>query len=153
VVSRSPGVRRALSDRFRALSRWTKDIDVHQSRIVERKEEEECGFGFGVDKSWGKRSIYAYSVLAATQIVIPSGEIEQIPCPILNRLDGDIQQHQQIPTMSFSFGFSGDDVGDDNDVVGQNGSASTNAEARSQFVGLPAEEHSLEDLVGPYFAS
>jgi hypothetical protein len=51
--------------------------------------------------------------------------------------------------MSFSFGFSGDDVGDDNDVVGQTDSASAQAGAlSSQFVGLPAEEHSLDDLVG-----
>lgn len=50
--------------------------------------------------------------------------------------------------MSFSFGFSGDDVGDDNDVVGQNDSMSNNTEAQSQFVGLPAEEHSLDNLVG-----
>ena len=50
--------------------------------------------------------------------------------------------------MSFSFGFSGDDVGDDNDVVGQTDSAPAQAEAQSQFVGLPAEEHSLDDLVG-----
>jgi hypothetical protein len=54
--------------------------------------------------------------------------------------------------MSFSFGFSGDDVGDDNDVVGQNDSTSQNVEAQSQFIGLPAEEHSLDDLVGPLFA-
>lgn len=51
--------------------------------------------------------------------------------------------------MSFSFGFSGDDVGDDNDVVGQINSAPAQAEAPSQFVGLPAEEHSLDDLVCP----
>ena len=50
--------------------------------------------------------------------------------------------------MSFSFGFSGDDVGDDNDVVGQTDNAPAQAEAQSQFVGLPAEEHSLDDLVG-----
>lgn len=50
--------------------------------------------------------------------------------------------------MSFSFGFSGDDVGDDSDVVGQTGSTPAQAEAQSQFVGLPAEEHSLDDLVG-----
>jgi hypothetical protein len=50
--------------------------------------------------------------------------------------------------MSFSFGFSGDDVGDDNDIVGQNDNVSANAGAQSQFVGLPAEEHSLDDLVG-----
>lgn len=49
--------------------------------------------------------------------------------------------------MSFSFGFSGDDVGDDNDVVGQTDSAPAQAEAQSQFVGLPAEEHFLDDLV------
>jgi hypothetical protein len=53
--------------------------------------------------------------------------------------------------MSFSFGFSGDDVGDDNDIVGQNDNVSANAGAQSQFVGLPAEEHSLDDLVGLYF--
>lgn len=52
--------------------------------------------------------------------------------------------------MSFSFGFSGDDVGDDNDVVGQTDSAPAQAAAQSEFVGLPAEEHSLEDLVGFY---
>lgn len=50
--------------------------------------------------------------------------------------------------MSFSFGFSGDDVEDDNDVVGQTESAPAQAQAQSQFVGLPAEEHSLDDLVG-----
>lgn len=50
--------------------------------------------------------------------------------------------------MSFSFGFSGDDVGDDIDIVGKNDSASVQAEAPSQFVGLPAEQHSLDDLVG-----
>lgn len=50
--------------------------------------------------------------------------------------------------MSFSFGFSGDDVGDDNDVVEQTGDAPVQAEAQSQFVGLPAEEHSLDALVG-----
>ncbi|KAM0709749.1 hypothetical protein Q7P35_003789 [Cladosporium inversicolor] len=49
--------------------------------------------------------------------------------------------------MSFSFGFSGDDVGDDNDVVGQTDSAPAQAEAQSQFVGLPAEEHFLDDLL------
>ena len=56
--------------------------------------------------------------------------------------------------MSFSFGFSGDDVGDDNDVVGQTESvpAQAQAQAQSQFVGLPAEEHSLDDLVGPNIA-
>jgi hypothetical protein len=53
--------------------------------------------------------------------------------------------------MSFSFGFSGDDVGDDNDTIGQNDNVSANAGAQSQFVGLPAEEHSLDDLVGPLF--
>ena len=52
--------------------------------------------------------------------------------------------------MSFSFGFSGDDVGDDNDVVAQNDGAPAQAEAKSQFVGLPAEEHSLNDLVGSH---
>jgi hypothetical protein len=50
--------------------------------------------------------------------------------------------------MSFSFGFSGEDVGDDNDVVGQTNGAPAKAEAQSQFVGLPAEEHSLGNLVG-----
>ena len=50
--------------------------------------------------------------------------------------------------MSFSFGFSGDDVGDDNDGVGQTDNAPAQAEAQSQFVGLPAEEHSIDDLVG-----
>jgi hypothetical protein len=50
--------------------------------------------------------------------------------------------------MSFSFGFSGDDVGDDNDVVEQTGNAPAQAEAQSKFVGLPAEEHSLDTLVG-----
>jgi hypothetical protein len=104
----------------------------------------------GINQS-GERSIYAHSVLAATLIVIPSGEIEQIPCPNPNRLDGDIQHNQLISTMSFSFGFSGDDVGDDNDIVGQNDNVSANAGAQSQFVGLPAEEHSLDDLVGLYF--
>lgn len=50
--------------------------------------------------------------------------------------------------MSFSFGFSGDDVGDDNDVVGQTENAPAQPQAQSQFVGLPAEEHSIDDLVG-----
>jgi hypothetical protein len=50
--------------------------------------------------------------------------------------------------MSFSFGFSGDDVGDDNDIVGQAESAPAQTAAQSQVVGLPAEEHSLDDLVG-----
>lgn len=50
--------------------------------------------------------------------------------------------------MSFSFGFSGYDVEDDNDVVRQTESAPAQAQAQSQFVGLPAEEHSLDDLVG-----
>lgn len=50
--------------------------------------------------------------------------------------------------MSFSFGFSGDDVGDDNDIVGQTSDAPVEAGAQSQFVGLPAEEHSLDALVG-----
>jgi hypothetical protein len=50
--------------------------------------------------------------------------------------------------MSFSFGFSGDDVGDDNDVAGQTDGAPPKAQAQSEFVGLPAEEHSLDDLVG-----
>jgi hypothetical protein len=53
--------------------------------------------------------------------------------------------------MSFSFGFSGDDVGDDNDTIGQNDNISANAGAQSQFVGLPAEEYSLNDLVGLHF--
>lgn len=53
--------------------------------------------------------------------------------------------------MSFSFGFSGDDVGDDNEVVGQTDSAPAQAEAHSQFVGLPAEEHSLDALVGLHY--
>lgn len=50
--------------------------------------------------------------------------------------------------MSFSFGFSGDDVGEDDVVVGQNDSVPAEGNAQSQFVGLPAEEHSLDDLVG-----
>jgi len=50
--------------------------------------------------------------------------------------------------MSFSFGFSGDDVGDDHELVAEIGNKSTNAGPESQFVGLPAEEHSLRDLVG-----
>jgi hypothetical protein len=50
--------------------------------------------------------------------------------------------------MSFSFGFSGDDVGDDHELVAENGSISTNAGPGPQFVGLPAEEHALKDLVG-----
>lgn len=54
--------------------------------------------------------------------------------------------------MSFSFGFSGDDVGDDNDVVGQTDNAPAQVQAQSQFVGLPAEEHSLDDLVGLHIA-
>jgi len=87
-----------------------------------------------------------------TQIVIPSGEIEQIPCP--NRFDlcfdNDHKSKIHTSIMSFSFGFSGDDVGEDNDVVGQTESAPALAQAQSQFVGLPAEEHSLDDLVGPH---
>jgi hypothetical protein len=52
--------------------------------------------------------------------------------------------------MSFSFGFSGDDVEDDHDMVAENGNTFTftNAGPESQFVGLPAEEHALGDLVG-----
>jgi hypothetical protein len=50
--------------------------------------------------------------------------------------------------MPFSFGFSGDDVGDDHELVADNVNASTNAGPESQFVGLPAEEHTLGDLVG-----
>jgi hypothetical protein len=50
--------------------------------------------------------------------------------------------------MSFSFGFSGDDVGDDNEMVTENENISANAGPESQFVGLPAEEHNLQDLVG-----
>jgi hypothetical protein len=50
--------------------------------------------------------------------------------------------------MSFSFGFSGDDVGDDHEMVAENETTSTNAGPESQFVGLPAEEHTLGDLVG-----
>lgn len=51
--------------------------------------------------------------------------------------------------MSFSFGFSGDDVEDENDVFGQNGSTdNATAGAGSEFVGLPAEEHTLDELVG-----
>jgi hypothetical protein len=50
--------------------------------------------------------------------------------------------------MSFSFGFSGDDVGDDHELVADNVNTSTNAGPESQFVGLPAEEHALGDLVG-----
>ena len=52
--------------------------------------------------------------------------------------------------MSFSFGFSGDDVEDENDVVVQDSNANGGAEAKSQFVGLPAEEHAIDDLVGPW---
>lgn len=50
--------------------------------------------------------------------------------------------------MSFSFGFSGDDVEGENDVVVQNGTTNPNGDAGSKFVGLPAEEHSLDNLVG-----
>jgi hypothetical protein len=50
--------------------------------------------------------------------------------------------------MSFSFGFSGDDVGDDHEMVTENENTSTSAGPDSQFVGLPAEEHALQDLVG-----
>ena len=54
--------------------------------------------------------------------------------------------------MSFSFGFSGDDVGDDHEPASENGHTFTftNAGPESQFVGLPAEEHNLKDLVGTY---
>lgn len=52
--------------------------------------------------------------------------------------------------MSFSFGFSGDDVEEENDAVVQNGTTDHNGDAGSKFVGLPAEEHSLDDLVGTY---
>lgn len=50
--------------------------------------------------------------------------------------------------MSFSFGFAGDDVEEEHDITTQNGSADANADPASKFVGLPAEEHSLDDLVG-----
>lgn len=53
--------------------------------------------------------------------------------------------------MSFSFGFSGDDVEDDNEAVAQNGSVEQSSSGNgtdSKFVGLPAAEHSLDDLVG-----
>jgi hypothetical protein len=50
--------------------------------------------------------------------------------------------------MSFSFGFSGDDVGDEHEMVAENENTPTSAGPESQFVGLPAEEHSLQDLVG-----
>jgi hypothetical protein len=52
--------------------------------------------------------------------------------------------------MSFSFGFSGDDVEDDHEMGAENGNTFTftNAGPESQFVGLPAEEHALGDLVG-----
>jgi hypothetical protein len=88
----------------------------------------------------------------ATQIVISSGEIEQIPCPIDHRFGDEHKYNKQISTMSFSFGFSGDDVEDDNEIVGQANNAPAQAEAPSQFVGLPAEEHSLDDLVGLHIA-
>lgn len=55
----------------------------------------------------------------------------------------------QFFKMSFSFGFSGDDVEDDVDV-GQNVTAtaqSNGGESGSPFVGLPAKEHSLDELV------
>lgn len=52
--------------------------------------------------------------------------------------------------MSFSFGFAGDDVEEENDAVIQNGITDHNASTASKFVGLPAEEHSLGDLVGSY---
>lgn len=53
--------------------------------------------------------------------------------------------------MSFSFGFSGDDVEDESDIVGQNGSTdNATAGAGSEFVGLPAEEHTLDELVGTF---
>lgn len=51
--------------------------------------------------------------------------------------------------MSFSFGFSGDDVEDDNDVA-QDVTAtaqSNGGQSGSPFVGLPAKEHSLDELV------
>lgn len=56
--------------------------------------------------------------------------------------------------MSFSFGFSGDDVADDHEPVAENGHAFTftNAEPESQFAGLPAEEHDLKDLVGTHIS-
>lgn len=60
----------------------------------------------------------------------------------------DHKSKTHASNMSFSFGFSGDDVGDDDTVVGQNDGAPAQAEAKSQFVGLPAEQHSLDDLVG-----
>lgn len=50
--------------------------------------------------------------------------------------------------MSFSFGFSGDDVDDgtgDAEPVAPNGGGSNGAE---QFDGMPAVEHSLDELVG-----
>ena len=53
--------------------------------------------------------------------------------------------------MSFSFGFSGDDVDDEDDVVGQDGQQAKSQhtpKTESQFVGLPAQEHSIDELVG-----
>jgi hypothetical protein len=86
-----------------------------------------------------------------TQIVISAGEIEQIRCPNRSPFRQRPLIENNTPIMSFSFGFSGDDVGDDNDVVGQTDSAPAQAEAQSQFVGLPAEEHSLDALVGLHY--
>lgn len=56
--------------------------------------------------------------------------------------------------MSFSFGFSGDDVDDemnDGGVQEQTSQANGAVQADERFVGLPAREHLLDDLVGSFF--
>lgn len=54
--------------------------------------------------------------------------------------------------MAFSFGFSGDDVDDEMNDGGvqeqQTSQANGAVQADEQFVGLPAREHLLDDLVG-----
>lgn len=61
------------------------------------------------------------------------------------------QTHRLIAGMSFSFGFSGDDVDDEmNDGVAQTQATTAAAATQKdeQFVGLPAREYSLDELVG-----
>jgi hypothetical protein len=94
----------------------------------------------------GKRSDHSRSGLVKT--LSHQAKLNKFEVRIDLRCGNHHKSNIQKSIMSFSFGFSGDDVGDDNDVVGQNDGAPAQAEAKSQFVGLPAEEHSLDDLVG-----
>ena len=52
--------------------------------------------------------------------------------------------------MAFSFGFSGEDVVEDDGGVGEQNvvGPSTAGEAGNGFVGLPAAEHKLDEMVG-----